>query len=169
VNIVEGASSDAWGFDPSTVQVGVGDTVDWRNTGTMEHSVTADDGSFDSGLVAVSGTYTHTFATVGTFSYHCTPHPWMKGTVVVSKTAPTSGKAAVRPGPVPASGGGTAPPSGGGGGVAKPVAVAPVAIPVTDPRVFALLLVGALTLACATLLVGRWWGQITQTTSGVSR
>jgi plastocyanin len=84
VNITDGATIDAYGFDPATIAVNVGDTLTWTNTGSMAHSVTATDGSFDSGLLQVGDTFSFTFAAPGTFSYACTPHPWMKATVTAS-------------------------------------------------------------------------------------
>ena len=62
----------------------VGDTVTWTNQDdAMMHSVTADDGSFDSGLLAQGETFSHTFTDPGEFEYFCTPHPWMRAKVVV--------------------------------------------------------------------------------------
>jgi amicyanin len=84
VQIVQpGPEALSWGFDPGSITVHVGDTVTWTNTGGLPHTVTADDGSFDSELLNSSQTWTHTFDTAGTFAYHCTPHPWMKATIVV--------------------------------------------------------------------------------------
>jgi plastocyanin len=73
----------SWGFSPDTVTVKVGDSITWTNSGSLQHSATADDGSFNSGLLTTAQTFTQTFTTAGTFTYHCTPHPWMKATVVV--------------------------------------------------------------------------------------
>jgi plastocyanin len=73
----------SWGFSPDTVTVKVGDSITWTNTGSLQHSVTADDGSFNSGLLSTGQTFTQSFNTAGTFAYHCAPHPWMKATVVV--------------------------------------------------------------------------------------
>ena len=86
VNIVEPSLSDAmsWGFNPKVLDVRAGDTVVWRNTGSMQHSVTADGGSFDAGLVDPGKQFTRLFDTPGVYAYHCTPHPWMKGIVRVA-------------------------------------------------------------------------------------
>jgi plastocyanin len=70
-------------FVPGRVEVAAGTTVEWTNHDPLQHSVTADDGSFDSGLIASGATWRHTFTTPGTYTFHCTPHPFMKGTVVV--------------------------------------------------------------------------------------
>ncbi|HEY5219901.1 MAG TPA: plastocyanin/azurin family copper-binding protein [Gemmatimonadaceae bacterium] len=68
-------------FNPSTTTVGVGTTVTWTwSTGTT-HNVTFADGT-TSGDKS-SGTYTRTFNTAGTYSYQCTIHTGMTGTIVV--------------------------------------------------------------------------------------
>jgi plastocyanin len=87
VNIVEPDISDAmgWGFSPRIVDAVAGDTVVWRNTGTMEHSVTAE--AFDAGLIAPAATFSKTFDAPGVYAYGCTPHPWMKGVVRVVSAA----------------------------------------------------------------------------------
>lgn len=84
VNIADGPSVDAYGFDPSTLTVNAGDTVTWTNTGSLAHTVTAVDGAFDSGNLNSGETTTVYFDTPGTYSYLCAPHPWMKGTITVS-------------------------------------------------------------------------------------
>lgn len=76
----------SWGYSPALLTIHVGDSVTWTNVGSLPHTVTADDGSFDSGLLDVGASWTYTFNTPGTFPYHCVPHPWMKGTVVVLPT-----------------------------------------------------------------------------------
>ncbi len=65
------------------IQVEVGTAVEWRNRDPLAHTVTADSGAFDSGEIGPEARWSHTFTTPGTFSYHCTPHPHMKATVVV--------------------------------------------------------------------------------------
>jgi plastocyanin len=65
------------------IEVEVGTTVEWRNRDPLAHTVTADSGAFDSGNLEPEARWSHTFTTPGTFSYHCTPHPHMKATVVV--------------------------------------------------------------------------------------
>ena len=70
-------------FTPSTVTVNVGDTITWTNDGPTVHSATAKDGSFDTGLLDKGKSGSATFDKAGTIAYICTPHPFMKGTVVV--------------------------------------------------------------------------------------
>jgi plastocyanin len=74
-------------FAPVTLSVPVGSTVTWRNTGEAPHSVTAEDGSFDSDMIAAGGSWARTFEKAGTFSYFCAFHPDMAGTVTVTSTA----------------------------------------------------------------------------------
>lgn len=74
-------------FAPATITVKKGTKVTWTNQDTVRHDVTSDDGAPTGGpggpLVAKGESYSFTFNTVGSFSYHCTPHPNMKGTVTV--------------------------------------------------------------------------------------
>ena len=64
------------------LEVAVGTSVTWTNT-EEPHTVTARDGSFDSGRIPQDESFTHTFDTAGTFDYFCQVHPAMEGTVVV--------------------------------------------------------------------------------------
>lgn len=71
-------------FTPATLTVPAGTTVTWTNGGERTHTVTADDGSFDSGAIASGSTFQHAFATPGTYGYHCAIHGSMKATIVVT-------------------------------------------------------------------------------------
>jgi len=70
-------------FTPMRIEVSAGATVEWTNRDQLAHTITADDGSWDSGLIAAGGTWRHTFDRAGTYAFHCTPHPFMTGVVVV--------------------------------------------------------------------------------------
>lgn len=70
-------------FSPATLTVKVGDTVTWVNQDSVGHSATADDGSFDTGVLSQGESNTVTFTEAGSFPYHCTPHPNITGTVIV--------------------------------------------------------------------------------------
>jgi plastocyanin len=73
-----------YNFTPQVVQVPVGTTLTWKNDGAVIHTATAADGSWDTGDISGGGgTATVTFDTAGTFTYNCTPHPWMIGRVIV--------------------------------------------------------------------------------------
>lgn len=72
-------------FSPATLTVKKGTTVTWTNKDSVAHTVTSDTGNMlDSPLFSAGETFSFTFNEVGTFSYHCTPHPQMKGTVIVT-------------------------------------------------------------------------------------
>lgn len=81
-------------FAPASVEVEVGTTVRWTNRGQAPHTATADDGSFDTGQITSGASAGHVFATPGSFSFICTLHPDMKGTITVvgaaASPAPTS-------------------------------------------------------------------------------
>ena len=70
-------------FSPKSVTIDVGDTVTWTNKDTVKHSATAEDGSFDTGLLGKGRSGSNTFDEAGTFQYICKPHPFMKGTITV--------------------------------------------------------------------------------------
>jgi plastocyanin len=78
-------------FQPGAMTVPVGATVTWTNTDSTEHTVTSDTAIFDSGALSQNGTFSHTFSSAGTFSYHCSIHTYMTGTITVSSgAAPTA-------------------------------------------------------------------------------
>lgn len=70
-------------YSPNAVHVNVGDTVEWINDDIVTHTVTADGKSFDSGDINKAKKWSHKFTQPGTYPYHCTPHPYMTGTVIV--------------------------------------------------------------------------------------
>lgn len=73
-------------FQNGTVTIEEGTTVTWVwEDAPMEHDVVFD--SFQSPLQA-EGTFSHTFDEAGTYEYHCTPHPFMKGTITVVAADP---------------------------------------------------------------------------------
>jgi plastocyanin len=65
--------------------VPVGTTVTWTNHDEEPHTVVANDGSFHSPSLGTNATFSYTFSTAGTFAYICSIHPFMHGTVVVTK------------------------------------------------------------------------------------
>jgi plastocyanin len=73
----------AMAFAPARIEVTAGTTLVWTNRDQLAHTVTADDGAWDSGPIAPGGTWRHSFAQPGTYPFHCTPHPFMTGVVVV--------------------------------------------------------------------------------------
>ena len=73
-------------FVPAVVAINAGQYVTWRNVDAIPHTTTEDSGTpvWNSGSIAAGSTYQRYFGTQGTFSYHCTIHPGMTGTVVVN-------------------------------------------------------------------------------------
>ena len=70
-------------FAPERIEIAAGTTIVWTNQDQLVHTVIADDGSWNSGDVAPGATWSHRFDAPGTYAFHCTPHPFMKGVVVV--------------------------------------------------------------------------------------
>jgi plastocyanin len=70
-------------FAPNRIEIVAGTTITWTNNDPLVHSITADDKSWDSGAIEPGQTWSHTFTQPGEYAFHCTPHPFMKGVVVV--------------------------------------------------------------------------------------
>jgi plastocyanin len=71
-------------FTPPSIVVSAGTTVTWTwAPGASTHNVTFDDGTTSGDRSPASGPFSRTFASVGTFNYHCTIHPGMTGLVTV--------------------------------------------------------------------------------------
>ena len=74
-------------FSPAALTIKAGTTVTWTNSGPSAHTATSDTGVWDSGTLGApsgsggygggspGGTYSLTFNTPGTYSYHCKIHP----------------------------------------------------------------------------------------------
>lgn len=148
-------------FQPASLNVAVGQAVEWKNTGNLPHTATADTGSFDSGLVMKTKTFSQVFEVPGTFTYACAVHPEMVGTVVVAAAAPaetpapTAAPAASNPNPAPVQPEAPAAPApgtlpvGGGPPLAPGTAQGAIALVVIGIA-FAALGGGAMTLAART-------------------
>jgi plastocyanin len=70
-------------YVPGQVRIHVGQTVAWRNDGRESHDVTGDD-AWHSGPIEAPVEYRHTFGFAGTFTYRCSVHLDMRGTIVVA-------------------------------------------------------------------------------------
>jgi plastocyanin len=81
-------------FEPAALTVPVRATVTWTNDGSRPHTVTADDGSFDSGRLDPGEQFRQTFDQPGTFSYHCGFHPEMQGSIAVAEPQEPAGASA---------------------------------------------------------------------------
>jgi len=70
-------------FSSTNLTITVGGTVTWMNDDNMIHTVTADDGSFNSGDIQVNASFNKTFNATGVYSYHCVYHSGMIGKITV--------------------------------------------------------------------------------------
>ena len=71
-------------FTPSTLTIQKGASVTWTNYDSVQHNVVSNSSAFSSPLLNKGDTYTHQFNNTGSFSYICSIHPYMKGTIVVA-------------------------------------------------------------------------------------
>jgi plastocyanin len=74
-------------FDPSTLTVKSGTVVKWTNQDGASHAIVSDTGSpaaFSSDSLSTGASYSYTFTQPGTYTYHCSIHPSMKGTIIVT-------------------------------------------------------------------------------------
>jgi plastocyanin len=116
-------------FRPPALEVAVGARVTWENVdGDDDHTVTATDGTFNSGVLAAGSAFEYTFDAPGTYPYFCAIHPEMEGTVTVVGDAPAPAEGAVvgSPAPVEPAATGTVTPADGG------TATEPAAVSVID-------------------------------------
>ena len=79
------------GFEPSkiTIVIGVNNTVIWKNEDVEWHTAHSNIPEFNSGLIQPGDSFTHTFQRAGIYPYHCDPHPWMTGVVIVKAATST--------------------------------------------------------------------------------
>jgi plastocyanin len=83
------ASIKGFLFKPEKLDVRAGTTVTWTNSDDIEHTITsgtpeAPTAEFDSGNVTKGQTFSHPFASPGTFAYFCKNHNGMRGEVAVT-------------------------------------------------------------------------------------
>jgi len=70
-------------FATDSVTIVAGQAVRWINDDPVEHTVTFDGTEGGSPVLPHNGTFIHRFDKPGRYTYHCTPHPFMKGVVIV--------------------------------------------------------------------------------------
>src|SRR5215204_3354213 len=128
-------------FTPAQITIDQGDSVTCTNNGPTAHSATAPDGSFDTGIFPAGQSRSHTFNDAGTFSYICTPHPNMHGTIVV-RASQSGGNT---PDSSAGKSGGTGGSSDAGGAEAAQGDAGP-SLPNTGTDAGAMLVLGALML-----------------------
>jgi plastocyanin len=71
-------------FNPSTITVAAGTTIKWTNKDPAPHTATSTDNLFDTGTLGTNESSSIKFSNAGSFSYICTIHTSMKGTVIVN-------------------------------------------------------------------------------------
>ena len=74
---------DSFAFSPATLKTRVGQKVTWTNRQGVAHTVTANGAAFNHPMPS-GARFSFAFTKAGTFAYHCTIHPSMHGTIVVS-------------------------------------------------------------------------------------
>lgn len=70
-------------FQPGDLTVPVGTTITWTNQDGVQHTVTSDNGTFDSNDIMPNNHFSYTFNQSGNYSYHCKIHPSMHGQIQV--------------------------------------------------------------------------------------
>lgn len=81
-------SIDDFAFNPAKLTIKKGTKITWTNNDDARHDITPTGGASDfvaSKLLAKGESYEFTFNTVGTYTYKCSPHPYMKGTIEVTE------------------------------------------------------------------------------------
>lgn len=131
-------------YSPATASVHTGDTITWTNQDQAPHTATANDKSFDTGTINKGKSGSHKFTKAGTFSYICTVHPSMKGTVTVlgaSSGGTAAGSGGTNSGGSGSSGSNGSASSSGGSG-----------LPHTGLEIAVVVLIAALMMGSGTLL-----------------
>lgn len=81
-------AAGSFSFTPASVTIPVGSTVVWENSSSAPHTSTSDSGdtfTWDSSTIASGGgSFSETFTKAGTYTYHCSVHPSMHGTIIVT-------------------------------------------------------------------------------------
>lgn len=83
--VIRNVAIQNFAFSPTSITIKKGDTVVWTNKDSVTHNVIGSSGGPSSSSIGAGETYSFTFNNVGTFSYHCSIHPSMVGTVVVTQ------------------------------------------------------------------------------------
>jgi len=141
------------GFGPAMMTVAVGDTVTWTNADSAPHTVSAENGAFESGNLDVGQAFSFTFTAPGTYAYRCDYHSEMAGTIVVQPAAQPAAAAQPAPAPTARAIGSAAGTTSAGSPVAGDQPDTALAAPVSAAGPIAPLLIGLglLALACAVI------------------
>jgi plastocyanin len=74
-------------YQPKEVTISNDTSVTWVNHDSAIHTATADNGSFDTGIIPIDANATLIIIGSGNIEYHCTIHPWMQGTITVASSS----------------------------------------------------------------------------------
>lgn len=96
-------------YNPGVITIPKGATVTWTNKDMMGHEIVFDTVDVGSGPFNPGTKWRHTFTAVGKYPYHCKPHPWMKGLLIVSNSAPPLVAGGSDPDPQPSASGDSVP------------------------------------------------------------
>lgn len=83
--VIATESKNVYLFAPKSIKVKVGTRVTWANKADVAHNVTFDKNTKVNMDIKVGKSVSYTFTKVGVFTYHCEYHPYMKGTVTVTR------------------------------------------------------------------------------------
>jgi plastocyanin len=97
VDIVEPKAVLKWGYSPRLIRAKTGQKVVFTNTGQIAHTATSTTGVFDTGLIKHNRSAVVVVNKAGTYKLLCTPHPWMKATLLVSGKSEGGSEAAAVP------------------------------------------------------------------------
>ena len=77
-------ATDALQFTPNTSTVKVGQVIQWKNTGSVLHNITFDQGCLNDGAFSPGASWSIKFTAAGTYNYQCTIHPGMTAKLTVT-------------------------------------------------------------------------------------
>jgi plastocyanin len=84
IAVIAGTLGDeAFVPNPYTESIAVQSEVVWRNTDVTTHTIVSDEPLFESGVLNNGDTYEFNFTAPGTYTYHCSIHPGMVGTITI--------------------------------------------------------------------------------------
>jgi plastocyanin len=73
-------------FSPKEITIKKGTTITWTNLDSAAHTITSNvEGGPKSTALQQGDTYQFTFENVGNYDYHCSIHPSMTGTIIVTQ------------------------------------------------------------------------------------
>lgn len=75
----------SYAYRPKLLKVKVGSTITWQNRSNTDHTVTTGNARFGISFISSGHKAKLTFRRPGTYNYHCSFHPWMKGRIVVHR------------------------------------------------------------------------------------